>query len=164
MAKSLAIAASKGRFSMNTVELRNARSSDFDLLVELFTNARVRKYLGGVLSREEAGHRAETYINSKRDTDFVVEVEGDFCGLITLSTHIEEPGTEVSFQFLPVAYGKGIASESLKKVISLVSGRIVAETQLANIACRKLLNRTGFIEVQQVFRHGEQQVIAMLEK
>ncbi|MDN3649068.1 GNAT family N-acetyltransferase [Reinekea marina] len=149
---------------MYSVKLRKAKPSDFDPLVELFTNARVRKYLGGVLRREDAELRAENYIVSKRDTDFVVEVEGDFCGLITLSSHIEEPGTEVSFQFLPNAYGKGIANESLTKVKSLISDRIVAETQLAIISSRKLLNRLGFIEVKQVSRHTEQQVIAVLEK
>lgn len=93
-----------------------------------------------------------------------IESDGVFAGLLTYSKHIEEPGVEVSYQLLPEFIGKGIAYPIIAEALKQVDLPLVAETQEANTASRRLLEKLGFKEVRFCERYGEKQVIALLQR
>ncbi|MEL6889405.1 MAG: GNAT family N-acetyltransferase, partial [Pseudomonadota bacterium] len=81
-------------------------------------------------------------------------------GLVVLDHHGEEDAPELSYQFLRSSWGRGYATEACRAVIAAHSGsRIVAETQAANAASRRLLVRLSFVEHRYLARYGARQVI-----
>ncbi len=141
--------------------------SDLDHVVSLETDVEVRQFLGGpkderiICSEFHHYFRAERFshnwtIRNKED--------GSFIGLITLDAHHNGIDTEVSYQILPECWGQGYATEAVQAVIVyglevLKLPRIVAETQMANIRSRRLLERLDFCLQEKVVRFGEEQAI-----
>jgi [ribosomal protein S5]-alanine N-acetyltransferase len=131
--------------------------------LRLKTTPEIRRYLGGVLSTEEALSRFEEALKCD---NFVVRdrASGQFMGLITLDSHHGGPDTEISYEFLPEFQGKGYATEALIACIghafeSLGLTRLVAETQAANLSSRRLLERAGMIPERTLRRFGEEQIV-----
>jgi len=79
---------------------------------------------------------------------------GAFLGNVSLGPHHDEEHTEVSYEFLPAAWGKGYATEAVG----------AAETQAANAASCAMLHKLGFREAQRVNRFGEAQIIFIIKK
>lgn len=70
----------------------------------------------------------------------------------------------MSYEFRPAAWGHGFAKEATTCVVKhalsdLGLPRILAETQAANIASCRLLQKMGFAEKQRLDRFGAEQVI-----
>ena len=87
-----------------------------------------------------------------------------FIGLVTLDKHRDGEDTEISFELLPEWWGQGYATEAVRAVIDyalkdLELPRVIAETQAANIASRRLLERLGMHPKQTVVRFGAKQII-----
>jgi ribosomal-protein-alanine N-acetyltransferase len=142
------------------IHLRKIKPTDFKFLCQLLTNPRVRKYLGGELTREQAKVKAMEYINSMQSDIQAVEYDGQLCGTVSLGSHAELGGTEVSYQLLPQWYGKGIAYRAVELALEKNKQPFVAETQDANLPSRRLLKKLGFTEIATLTRYGEKQVIA----
>lgn len=70
---------------------------------------------------------------------------------------------------MPHWWGQGLAKEAVQVIINhgldeLSQNIIVAETQLANIASRKLLEKLGMQEIKRVHRFGSEQIIYAISK
>ena len=122
----------------------------------------VRVHLGGVAPLSRRLSQARSYIRAGAGalwevTDRAARVPQ---GLIVLGPHAEEDATELSYQFLRRSWGQGFATEACRAVLAVQStSRIVAETQAANAASRRLLVRLGFVEQRHLARYGARQVI-----
>lgn len=84
-------------------------------------------------------------------------------GLIVLGHHQDEGAYEISYQFDPTFWGKGLAGEAVQAVLAHAKARkierVVAETQSANAASCSLLRKQGMVEVRRVRRFGADQII-----
>ena len=138
----------------------------------LYSNVNVRVYLGGVPKESyiEASFRGmleapfpNTYFYiSLRTTD-------EFIGLVSIDEYHDKDAYELSYQFLPQYWGQGYAYEVLTDVINyglniLNLPHLVAETQTANIASCRLLEKVGMHKVQVLERFGHEQAVYELGK
>lgn len=81
-----------------------------------------------------------------------------------IAPHHDSEDMELSYEFAPVVWGRGIAAETAAAVIfhafqCLGYEHLVAETQAANLPSRRLLERLGMSFKKETWRYGERQVI-----
>ena len=89
-------------------------------------------------------------------------------GVVLLDRHHDLEDIEVSYLFLPEHWGRGYASAAVRQVLAHAFGtiglcRVVAETQSANAASVRLLERLGFRLLRKVVRFGAEQSIYLAE-
>nr|WP_100403903.1 GNAT family N-acetyltransferase [Bacillus sp. FJAT-42315] len=133
----------------------------------LYQNEEVRKYLGGVRGEESIGVIMDEMIHSEEEAFYwVVREKGtdDFIGLVSLDRHHDGEDLELSYQLLPSWWESGYATEVVCAVIQyglceLKCGKVVAETQMANLASCRLLERVGMRLERRVRRFGAEQAI-----
>ncbi|WDF04500.1 GNAT family N-acetyltransferase [Shouchella hunanensis] len=151
----------------NRCLLSKLQEDDYEDVKLLYVDESVRKYLGGTLKEESIQVRFNEMNLSSKDSAYFVVRENDtnrFIGLISLDTHYDGVSTEVSYQLLPKWWGEGYATEIVKEFIyyafhKLNLTEIVAETQLANKASCRLLEKLGMKLQETVLRFGEEQAI-----
>jgi [ribosomal protein S5]-alanine N-acetyltransferase len=143
--------------------LRALGDGDAALLVALRTDAAVRRYLGGPMDVATAVRHAELTVAYPEGL-FVAERRGtgESIGLVML--HPGHGGTEVSYQFLPSSWKQGFASEAVRCVIDHAFDtdgidELIAVTQTANEASRRLLELLGMTASEQFEEFGEQQTL-----
>ncbi|QTM98930.1 GNAT family N-acetyltransferase [Sediminibacillus dalangtanensis] len=150
--------------------LQLLQPSDYESILRLYRNEKVRKYLGGTVPehkiRENFQHLFASGTPSCHWTVREKSTES-FIGTVSLDLHHDGDATEISYQFLPLFWGKGYATEAVQTVIdygfaTLGLPEIVAETQTENERSRRLLERLGMEESRSVERFGEQQTIHRL--
>ena len=140
---------------------------DGERIETLLLDPVVRRYLGGPATPERAAAIAEaaTRDESGGCTRAVRLARSErLVGLLFLSPHHDGPDTEISYLFDPVVWGRGLAAETLRGVLSRAKGdlgldRIVSETQEANTASRRLLESVGMRPVRRLERFGMPQVL-----
>jgi len=146
--------------------LCNLCESDFSDAVKLFTDEQVRKYLGGAISQEQAYDKLYRWINNNEDLYFCVRfnLTNDFIGIVSVSPHHDSRTKELSYQFLPDWWGRGIAKETLRGMLAYLKGatdieELLAETQSLNMRSCRLLENLGFEIFNTVQRFGAEQRI-----
>ncbi|MBG9733980.1 GNAT family N-acetyltransferase [Paenibacillus alvei] len=152
----------------NRCILSTLDTEDYEGVKKLYVNEEVRKYLGGAWKEEEAIKGSfNRMLASQEGTSFwmIREKQTNACiGLISLDLHHDGESTEVSYELLPEWWGSGYATETVTTVIGhafhvLGLPEVVAETQAANKASRRLLERVGMSFRSTVQRFGEPQTI-----
>ncbi|MBY5934011.1 GNAT family N-acetyltransferase [Tateyamaria omphalii] len=140
---------------------------DCRFFVRLLGNTDTRRYLGGPVPWRHAVRRFRDYLSLPDGVAaWIVCRSGDDVplGLVELSPHKDGTDYEVSYQFDPAIWGKGFAHEAVGAVLDHVLHgdgleRVIAETQSANTASCRLLERLGMTEVARLQRFGAEQVI-----
>ncbi|MED4016109.1 GNAT family N-acetyltransferase [Sutcliffiella cohnii] len=138
---------------------------DYYDVKSLYTNNKVRKYLGGAIKEEKFDRIFPCMVQKATHTRVVKEKKTEqFIGLITLDRHHNGIDTEVSYLLSPRQWGKGYACEVVKEMITfafenLKLPRLVAETQTANEASCYLLEKLGMNHEKTVTRFGAEQRI-----
>lgn len=148
-------------------DLMALRADDLEHVVRLYTDADVRRFLGGPVDEQTMRSRFPAILEPDTSTQRLavrIKTDGSFAGLVTLSPHHDGVDTEVSYQFLPEWWGQGYATEAVQAVVTHAlthSGlpRVIAETQTANIASCRLLERIGMRLDRTVDRFGAEQSI-----
>ncbi|KIV58534.1 hypothetical protein AM501_03675 [Aneurinibacillus migulanus] len=151
----------------NRCLLTKLQQANYEDVKKLYVNEEVRKYLGGTLKEETIKKSFFKMVQPTIDSLYWVAREkhsNEFIGLISLDTHHDGTSTEVSYQLLPQWWGAGYATELVKEIIDYAFNQlnlpeVIAETQTANNASRRLLERLGMELVQTVQRFGEEQAI-----
>lgn len=140
-------------------------SEHFESLMELFTNDKVREYLGGPITQGKAIEKAKRITSEPGNLEWIViTARNAVAGLIMVSKHHDSSDSEISYQFLPEYWGQGIASESLEIVLEHLFQhwgikKVLAETQLKNLHSINLLKRLGFQELRRLHRYEEDQIL-----
>ncbi|CAI9419820.1 hypothetical protein HIDPHFAB_03884 [Nocardioides sp. T2.26MG-1] len=150
--------------------LRDAEARDRPAVIELYASPEVHAYLGGPRALDEL-ERLVPEVPGQRPGYFVVDLDGAAIGTVTLGRRDpERPGqlrsdageVELSYLFLPTAWGRGYAAEACAAVLDWLAGvlpgeRVVLCTQTANAASMRLAARLGFAEVERFEEFGAEQ-------
>lgn len=141
---------------------RPVTPADVDALVELASDEQVRAYLGGARPMALAREKAAGRIAAARPGDLIVvdRTADAVIGHIDLKQGLES--WELSYEFLPAVWGRGMAQEAIAAVLQRLSESpvdllVVAETQVANDRSR--LSRLGFATADRYQRKGADQVL-----
>lgn len=148
------------------------QKSDFEDVKKLYVNPDVRRFLGGVREENLINAGLEEALHPDGDSYYWVVREkhsNDFIGSVSLDPHHDGEHIEVSYQFLPEWWGKGYATEAVRVIIDYALNelhlpKIVAETQTANTASRRLLERLNMQLERTVSRFGAEQAIYSISK
>ncbi|WP_165932910.1 GNAT family N-acetyltransferase [Rhizobium sp. BK251] len=149
------------------LHLRGLLPTDTSFINELIGHEEVRRFLGGPVPAIRRDAVVSSYFMvDEREMIWLAETK-DFdqpLGLLFISNHREGEDLELSYQFHPDSWGLGYAIEATKRVLEYALNdmrleRLIAETQSANIASCRLLERLGMKELRRVQRFGAEQVI-----
>ncbi|MFD7919750.1 GNAT family N-acetyltransferase [Streptomyces sp. NPDC059740] len=148
------------------LHLRPVTVEDASLVRELLTDTKVRAYLGGPASEERVAARQTAYPATAGTWTVVRVADSHAVGLVAIGPdHRCEGAAEVSYQLLPDAWGRGLGREAVAAAVRWwteavpAGGPMVAVTQTANAASRRLLESIGMRLVDQFEEHGEQQCL-----
>lgn len=136
-------------------ELVRLAPADRVHVMRLRHDTAVRRFLGGPASRVD-------FEAVLAEGPWAVHCGGEFVGLITVNAHHDSPYPQISYEFLPEHWGRGLATESVGAVLTHAleaHTHIVAETQVANLASRRLLERLGLRVERQLLRFDEPQLL-----
>lgn len=149
------------------------RPFDLPQVARLFSEPAVRLFLGGPLSPDDAERRAsELLALSEPAKVWAIRqahaTASPLVGVVVLDRHHDVEDFEVSYLLLPEHWGHGYARTAIRQVLAYafdVAGhkRVLAETQTANAASVRLLERLGFRHLRQVMRFGTEQSIYAAE-
>ena len=148
-------------------ELTALQPDDLEYVVRLYTDADVRRFLGGPVGEEEIRSEFPMLIEPDTATQhWAIRLKDDnaFVGIVSLGAHHDGTDTEVSYQLLPEWWGQGYAKETVQAVVNYALGnlgllRVIAETQTANVASCRLLESLGMRLERMVERFGAEQAI-----
>lgn len=157
-------------FRTERLVLREPAVSDRAAVIELFTSPEVRAYLGGPRSRDEI-EGALPKAPARRPGLFAVDRDGVMIGTVTFDRRdAERPGhvradageAELSYMFLPEAWGCGYAAEACAAVLAWFASAVPGEpvvlcTQTANERSMRLAAKLGFTEVERFEEFGAEQ-------
>ncbi len=150
----------------NRCLLAKPQERDCEGLRELYTDPEVRKYLGGPADAAALEKSIAARLSSDSDRYWVIRhaPSDAFIGCVSLDTYYDGVSAEVSYQILPQWWGQGIGTEVVQRVIQhaledLGLPNVLAETQTANKASCRLLEKVGMRLVETVRRYGAQQSV-----
>ena len=131
------------------------------MVTELLTDPVVRRYLGGVRDADQIKTSLAGYFHEPNAWSIYTDTRS--IGVISLSSY-DNGGTELSYQLKTDAWGFGYATEAGRKVLEFAENelhlkRVFAETQSANLASIRLLERLGFVKSSSRFKFGAEQSV-----
>lgn len=135
------------------MELRRPTAADADVLVPLWQDPDVTRFLGGPCDDDDAAARFGNVLRHWDEHGFglwVVEAP-EPVGLCGLSV-FDDVYIDLAYMLTPAAWGKGIARRAAERVLAGHEGDVVAMTQEANHASRRLLERLGFVYERTLIR------------
>jgi len=140
--------------------------ADYYDVKKLFMDKEVMRYLGGTADEDKFRTKFSGYLAESDSLYWVIRKKeaNQFIGLVSLGLHHNGVNKEVSYMLLPIWWGYGYATEVLKEVINyafkdLKLLDVIAETQIANKASRKLLEKVGMCLVHRLKRFSAEQGI-----
>jgi [ribosomal protein S5]-alanine N-acetyltransferase len=151
----------------NRCKLSELQKSDYEDIKRLYINEKVREFLGGTVTEKQYKKGFEAMLQAGEASLYWVvreKASSEFMGLVSLDPHHDGAAIEMSYQFLPQWWGQGYASEIAEFIIDyafreLRLKKLVSETQTANSASRRLLEKVGMKLEQKVKRFGAEQAI-----
>ncbi|MED0983888.1 GNAT family N-acetyltransferase [Bacillus paramycoides] len=151
--------------------LDTVHESDYESIKELYLNAEVRKYLGGPRKAETIRGVFNEMLSPEENCWYWIVREKKtktFVGVVSLDPNDVNQEIEVSYQFLPMFWRVGYATEVVQEVIGyafheLQLSKVIAVTQTANIPSRKLLERLRMKVIQTYYRFGAEQAVYSIE-
>jgi [ribosomal protein S5]-alanine N-acetyltransferase len=155
----------------SSTHLESLTSRDRDALIRLWTEPSVRTYLGGVLVHAQAEARANEMIADITNAKAIrnrIDHGDNLLGLVTVGSHCDLQEPEVSYLLLPEFCGFGYASQAVALACELIFtsrgvSRVIAETQTANLASIRLLERLGFTHLYACDRFEAKQSVYELK-
>ncbi|MFE2140294.1 GNAT family N-acetyltransferase [Streptomyces sp. NPDC059456] len=150
--------------------LREPEARDRAAFIDLFASSEVRTYLGGPRPRDEL-EDVVSKVPGQRPGVFVVDHDNAMIGIVTLDRRdAERPGhvrpdageAELSYMFLPEAWGCGYASEACAAALAWFTDAVPGEpvvlcTQAANERSVRVAAKLGFAEVERFEEYGAEQ-------
>ncbi|WP_458243384.1 GNAT family N-acetyltransferase [Streptomyces sp. MAI_2237] len=147
--------------------LRPVEQADVPAHRRMWTDADVRRHLGGPVDAEVARARERLCVGARGLLSVVRRADGRVVGSVLVEPDARDGRTELSYQLLPEHWGHGYAREAVTAVLEwahvAVPGRdMVAVTQEANARSRRLLEGLGAVAVDVFVEFGSPQVLYWL--
>ncbi|MEO2076562.1 MAG: GNAT family N-acetyltransferase [Bacillus sp. (in: firmicutes)] len=154
-------------FETERCMISTLRKADFSDVKKLYVNEDVRKYLGGIRQAASIEDALAEMLHSGDDSFYWVirkKHTDNFMGMVSLDPHHDGVYYEVSYQILPDWWGVGYATEVVQVIINFALNelklpKVIAETQTANTASCKLLEKLGMKLEGTINRFGAEQAI-----
>jgi len=155
------------RLRLVPVSLRHA-----PFLMALMGDPEVRRYLGGPVPWRRRLSTAWTFARATaRQPVWIVSMKGKKrpIAVVSLTLHKDGKDIELSYQMHPAAWGLGYGAEAAARVLAyarddMALPRIIAETQSANAASRRLLEKLGMTRIETLTRFGAEQSLYATER
>ena len=143
--------------------VRPTEARDRAAFLDLLSDERVQRYLGGPRDRRELEEQVGE-VPSERPGSFAVEHDGRFVGWVFLNRRdpdrpgrragsVAEGDLEVGYELQREVWGRGFATEAVGAVLAWAAERfdepVVLCTQSANTASVALGERLGFVEAER---------------
>jgi len=153
-------------------KIQSVKPNDIEDVYSLYCNEDVRAFLGGIPDKSYIYASFDSMLQAPYPNSYFcisLKNKNEFIGLVSIDAYHEKSTYELSYQFLPQYWGKGYAFEVLLAVIrygfdSLNLSKIVAETQTANIASCRVLEKLGMQKITVIERFGHEQAVYQLLK
>ncbi|PAZ10375.1 GNAT family N-acetyltransferase [Streptomyces sp. SA15] len=147
--------------------LRPVEPEDVPAHARLWTDAEVRRHLGGPVPAEVVRVRAERCVGVPGLLSVVRGEDAVVVGSVMVEPGARSGRTEISYQLLPEHWGSGYAREAVAAAVewvplSVPGADIVAVTQEANLRSRRLLEALGATCVERFVEWGQPQVMYRL--
>ncbi|MCA1030324.1 GNAT family N-acetyltransferase [Bacillus timonensis] len=154
-------------FATERCFINTFNKTDYADVKKLFLNQDVRKYLGGIRDEESIQVVLNSMLNPPDNSFYWVVREkqtDNFIGMVSLDPHHDMDYLELSYELLPIWWGKGYATQVVKRIIhyalnELNLPKVLAETQTANKSSCRLLEKVGMEVERKLFRFGAEQAI-----
>lgn len=144
------------------VLIRSPALGDEPALIEMATDARVRRYIGGPVDPDTAAATARQKVTGPQPGQFVIveRATGDVAGSGSLAR--KRGPWEISYQLRDGFTGRGLAAEAVALVTgwffaTMPDDLLIATTQRANEASRHLLQRAGAVLTGTFTQYGKVQ-------
>ncbi|GGK79399.1 GNAT family N-acetyltransferase [Mangrovihabitans endophyticus] len=141
------------------VVVRAPAPGDGHALVEMATDARVRRYLGGPKDQVAAEVDAARKIGEARWGQFVIVDQA--AGVVAGSGSVarKRGPLEISYHLRHAFWRRGLAGEAVALVrdwffANTEDNELIATTQQANLASQRLLERLGAVQAGSFERYG----------
>jgi ribosomal-protein-alanine N-acetyltransferase len=146
--------------------------SDFQDVQELYSSTDVRRYLGGSISKDDFPEKFREMLQATTPEMYWTvrkKQNRSFVGLVSISKYHDQMNYEISYEFRKEYWGRGLGTEVIRAVLayafsSLGLAELYAETQSANLASIRLLEKVGFQFLMSLKRFGEQQALYSISK
>ncbi|WP_246017683.1 GNAT family N-acetyltransferase [Mesobacillus subterraneus] len=146
--------------------LSRLTKSDFNDVKKLYMDQEVRKYLGGVIEERVLLAAGEALLLEEGSHFWIVKEKEseEFIGMVSITNHHDGEWKEISYQLLPEWWGLGYGTECVNAIIKyafeeLKLPRVIAETQTANTASCRLLEKVGMQREKTLIRFNAEQAI-----
>lgn len=138
------------------------------MLLSLYTDALVRRYLGGMVEDDEAVRRAEARVGAPGSFAVLDRSTGARLGWVAVSDQGHD-GVELSYEFVPEAWGHGFAAEAATAVLdwafnTCALDSVLIVTQAANGPSRRLAAHLGATSVDEFEEYGTTQERYRIER
>ncbi|GAA2054082.1 GNAT family N-acetyltransferase [Leifsonia soli] len=154
--------------------LRAAEARDREAMLDLFSDPRVNRFVGGAEPREHLDELMPE-LPGQRTGFFVIEHDRRMIGIVTFDPRDPERSgpvsaeggeAELGYMLLPDAWGRGYGTEACAAAISWFLQvapdlPLVVSTQLANTSSLRLIEKLGFVEVERTEDWGHPQWYGM---
>jgi ribosomal-protein-alanine N-acetyltransferase len=140
------------------LRLRATRRGDEDWIIGLFTDAEVRKYVGGAMSLEDA--RASVVLSSEWWGHFAILGRESEQAIGSLSFSHRHGPWEINYALQRDSWGHGLASEAIEAALRWFFSetdeqQVSAITQTANARSCRLLEKLGASLTESSAYRGE---------
>ncbi|MFJ3234632.1 GNAT family N-acetyltransferase [Streptomyces sp. NPDC086787] len=144
--------------------LRPVTAGDLPSIERLWRDERVRRFLGGPVTEDKVRIRRRRLPGTPGAFAVESRTSGEVLGLVTVEPGSPRDGTEVSYTLLPEWWGRGLGREAVAAAVDWARGlpggnQVVAVTQSANTASRRLLEAVGLAADSEVVEYGRPQTI-----
>ena len=153
-------------FGTERLFVRQLEETDLDALHVLYSDPAIMEFIRPPLTREETKkifdeQLLQYSIEPKLGRYMIVERKSDtFVGLFMLRKNADKEGVEIGYSFRKQDWGKGYATEIVKKGIEYVFkftsfNSVYAITDLRNENSKKVLTKCGFIYKHNLSEDGK---------
>ena len=158
---------SNGLLTTERLQMRPPVLGDTPFIRALICDPKVRRFLGGPVPAAHLDAAVSSHLEETPNAAlWIVEIRETLSpiGLISIADHHDGVEKKISFQFVQASWGMGFATEATIHILDHVTctveiSGLIAETQVANHASRRLLTRLGMEERCRVQRFGAEQII-----
>ncbi len=162
-------------FETDRLYVRQWQNNDLQNLHRLYSDKAIMQYIRPVLTIEETKQIFDKQIAEYSEGDYVgryliIEKNSNsFVGIFLLRKPENNDGVEIGYAFRLEDWGKGFATEIVKKSIqyifnTTIFSSIYAFTDLQNVNSKNVLIKAGFTFLENIIEDGEELHVFSLDR
>ena len=162
-------------FETERLSVRQWNKKDLPGLHELYSDTAIMEFIHPALTIDETKKIFQDQLAEYKDDNpfgrflIIDKLSNSFTGIFMLRKPDSLEGVEIGYSFRKQDWGKGFATEIVKKSITYIfqsdmHNIIYAFTHLQNANSKKVLLKCGFTQRKSVIENGEKTTVFYLNK